>query len=89
MLRVERPTYLGFAGAEDASAAVADKVGDVCAKAAPAIAPMGGLILASIVGAAAAYAVPKVFDAIALRVGRAQEEAQGPDVDLDVEPRDD
>lgn len=77
---IQRPTYLS-------GAPVPDNVTEACKTVVDKAAPVTGIVLGSVVGAAAFYLVPKIFDwAIDKYNGMGEE---SPNVELNVEPRDD
>lgn len=81
---LQRPTYIGLAGASDLQAAASDAC-DACKEAAAS--PRGGLVAATLLGVTAAYFAPKVFDWALARFAPdgPPDDADADELDLEVE----
>lgn len=62
---IERPVYIGLAGAEDFADDVSDNVQHVVEKAAP----IRDMVLGGAIGATMIYVIPKLFDFVLSKIG--------------------
>lgn len=59
---IQRPTYIGIAGAEDASNVLSDTISGTTETIIEKVSPLGGMIFGGVVAASAFYFMPKFWD---------------------------
>lgn len=66
---IERPVYIGLAGAEDFADSVSDGVSDGVQHVVEKAAPIRDMVLGGAIGATMIYVIPKLFDFVLSKIG--------------------